>query len=245
MRRKIEKFFSDPIMQLVISYAIPAIGGLISYPLFGLFGLSKEIGALLGALLVALLIFVSTKVTEKIHGWITNKKQREFLSVNKIQPKRGLIFLVSNLPHALQQLEKSIEPHDKLEYIWLIPSKGIDIFGEGSKERAKNVKNEIERKCPNLTVEIINSVHPGDAQDTYDRIKRIFRDRGLNHGLKKEEIGVDFTGGTKPMSLGTIMACLDEEIQLQYTAWVKKTNQMKGPFPMCYSYSHFGLSKEE
>jgi len=61
--------------------------------------------------------------------------------------------------------------------------------------------------------------------------------------LKREEIGVDFTGGTKLMTMGAIMACLDEDIQLQYVAWNGK--DMAGSLLMNYTHEEFELKKKE
>lgn len=158
--------------------------------------------------------------------------------------KRGLILLISNADSALWAIEYHFVQTATLERVWLIPSNDQepDKFGPNSRPFAEEIKN----RCAALTqvhgrklvVDIIEKgVSPGDAQDTFDKVNGLYR----QSGYEPIEIGADFTGGTKPMSIGMIMACLPAERELEYVAYNPKTRQMSGPFLIDYQHSAFDL----
>lgn len=82
-----------------------------------------------------------------------------------------------------------------------------------------------------------NGVSPADAQDTFDAVNRIFR----SSGYEPEDIIADFTGGTKPMSVGMIMACLPAQRSLEYVSYNPVTKTSFGPYLIDYQHSAFDL----
>lgn len=96
--------------------------------------------------------------------------------------------------------------------------------------------NSVLLKPLKIVIEI--AVSPSDSQDTFDKVNRIFR----KSGYLPSDVIADFTGGTKPMSFGMIMACLPAERELQYVSFNPSTREMHGPFLLNdYQYGSYGL----
>lgn len=168
----------------------------------------------------------------------------KFVSSKLQQPegKKGLILLVSNPHSAIYAIDYHFLIKGTLEHLWLIPSNDsqADKFGDSTQAKV----HPIERHCLNLKqqgkleVEIHpTGVSPADAQDTFDYVNRVFR----RSGCQPEEVIADFTGGTKPMAVGMIMACLPKMRELQYVSFNPNTKQSYGPFLIDYQHSAFDL----
>jgi hypothetical protein len=103
------------------------------------------------------------------------------------------------------------------------------------------IQSNANKSLKPLKIIVENTVSPGDSQDTYMLVHQIFR----KSGYKPNDIIADFTGGTKPMSFGMIMACLSAERQLQYVSFNPETKEMKGPFVIdSYQYGLFDLKEK-
>ncbi|NJL02196.1 MAG: hypothetical protein HC910_17125 [Spirulinaceae cyanobacterium SM2_1_0] len=161
----------------------------------------------------------------------------------KPEGKRGLILLVSNPNSASYAVEYHFVQKGTLETVWLLPSSDDESgrFGRSTRGTAEEIRAACEALAQAqhrpLQVYILRGVSPGDAQDTFDAVQQIFRRSAYEPG----EIVMDFTGGTKPMSVGAIMACLPAERQLQYVPLNRVTGQSDGPFLVDYQYSAFDL----
>jgi hypothetical protein len=158
--------------------------------------------------------------------------------------RKGLILLVSNELSAMFAVRYHFVDRGTLERVWLIPSN--DTEGEKFGGSSRSIAEKIQEACAQLAqeedrtleVEIHRTgVSPADAQDTFDSVNRIFRDRRYEPG----EIIADFTGGTKPMSVGMIMACLPADRELEYVSYNPQTRQSSGPFLIDYQHSAFDL----
>jgi hypothetical protein len=152
--------------------------------------------------------------------------------------KKGLILLVSKETHAMRAVDYHLKKMKTLEKVWLIPSdnSNVSLFGASTRATA----DQIDKTCKalGLKVEIHEKgVSPADSQDTYEYVNRIFK----RSGLESNEIIADFTGGTKPMTVGMIMACLPRERDLEYVPFNPTTSQMDGPFLIDYQHSAFDL----
>lgn len=159
--------------------------------------------------------------------------------------KKGLVILVSRPESAIFSIEYHFG-QGTLERVWLIPSndRESDQFGPGSLA----VAEEIVEFCQELrdpddperrvVVEVDRrGVSPGDAQDTFDAVNRIFR----RSGYDSVDLIADFTGGTKPMSVGMIMACLPRSRELEYVSFNSQQRQSYGPYLIDYQHSAFDL----
>jgi hypothetical protein len=158
--------------------------------------------------------------------------------------KRGLILLVSNPNSALFAIEYHLQK-GTLELVWLLPSDGSDepTFGAGSYPAAQTIQQGCQTlmvRYPQrrLQIEIHRTgVSPSDSQDTYDAVNRIFR----QSGYEPYEVIADFTGGTKPMAVGMIMACLPAERELEYVSYTFLDKRSHGPFLVDYQHKAFDL----
>lgn len=176
-----------------------------------------------------------------------NKRSRgyyNFTGLLKPEGKKVLIILVSNPNSAMYAIEYHFKEMKTLKEVYLIPSNNnsSEQFGESSLKTAIDVKGRCEKLSEELVkyleVEIYETgVSPAEAQDTYDLVNRIFR----QSDYEPSEIIADFTGGTKPMSVGMIMACLPAERQLEYVPFNPKTKLSHGPFIIDYQHSAFDL----
>lgn len=75
-------------------------------------------------------------------------------------------------------------------------------------------------------------------------MENIYEQEGPRLGLRAEEIISDITGGTRPMAMGMIVACLDggyaiEHVPTEYTA----TGKPKGPLPPIEISVHSNLRR--
>ena len=166
--------------------------------------------------------------------------------------KRGLILLVSRVESAQEAIDYHYSLKGTLEQVWLIPSNDLESekFGASSQpiaEKIGKVCKEIEAQrgaskgSRSLEVRIMPGVSPADAQDTFDLVNRIYRHEARRLEMEPGDVVADFTGGTKPMSVGMIMACLPSERSLEYIAFNPITKTMSGPFLIDYQHSAFDL----
>ncbi|MEO0537690.1 MAG: hypothetical protein AAF215_27985 [Cyanobacteria bacterium P01_A01_bin.123] len=180
------------------------------------------------------------------HGSRRRLAAAGMLSAPLQQPtgKQELILLISNPESAIYAINYHFLTHQTLEQVWLIPSddSARDAFGKSSRDRIPEIQQHcqtlVEQTGRSLRVEVhSNGVSPADAQDTFDAVNRIFR----HSPYSTEAIIADFTGGTKPMSAGVIMACLPAGRELQYVSFNGATQTSHGPFLVDYQYSAFDL----
>jgi CRISPR-associated protein (Cas_Cas02710) len=158
--------------------------------------------------------------------------------LNQPEGRKGLILLVSNPNSAMFAISYHYVTKGTLKKVWLLPSESGSSteFGSSTMPVAEAIKTKCSENQYNIKIEIHpNGVSPADAQDTYDAVRRIFR----LSGYEPHEIIADFTGGTKPMSVGMIMACLPVDRELEYVAYDGKHSH--GPFITSYQHSAFDL----
>lgn len=170
-----------------------------------------------------------------------NRNIKRFKSkLDQPKGKKGLIILVSQTPDSAKfAIEYHCTIKNTLEKVYLIPSnsRDEDRFGLSTQNIAVLIQQYIQGNFPGLKVQIENEVSPADAQDTFDAINRIFR----TGEYEIDEIIADFTGGTKPMSVGMIMACLPTERELEYVAYNRAGVGSSGPFLIDYQHTAFDL----
>jgi hypothetical protein len=127
-----------------------------------------------------------------------------------------------------------------LTHVWLIPSNDSEQerFGKGTQGMAQEITDQCAALSGGrLSVQMLKAASPADAQDTFDVVNRVYRQSGLEPG----EIIADFTGGTKPMTVGMIMACLPVERELEYVPFNPESKTMHGPFLIDYQHNAFDL----
>jgi hypothetical protein len=100
----------------------------------------------------------------------------------------------------------------QLKVCWLIASAGE----QGSLPEALRIQKEL---CDRYGVKaIIREV--GDAfysiQESYDLVRTIYEEEVPAQGLTPDQVIADFTGATKPMSGGLLLACTQLGVPMQY-----------------------------
>ncbi len=205
----------------------------------------KFLGQVLTETQVLLILFLIPIIgVLAAYKWIERQQQhKKFQPFMLIPGKKVLILLVSRPESAQFAIDYHFVTHRTLEQVWLIPSSNEyqREFGSSS----LHIAQDIESYCQDLSQQQARSLHPriyrpavspATAQDTFDAVKDIFNtcDR------KPEDIVADFTGGTKPMSVGMIMACLPTRHNLEYVSYNRNTGS-HGPFLVDYQRSAFDL----
>jgi hypothetical protein len=198
----------------------------------------------------ALITFLIPVVVVLVIGfWQSSRRQlskMRFISSELQQPqgKKGLILLVSNPNSAIYAIDYHYLQQKTLEKVWLIPSNAVeaDKFGQTSQSAVAPIQQHCEVRSQQegrpIAVEVRQAgVSPADAQDTFDYVNRVFR----RSGYEPNDLIADFTGGTKPMSVGMIMACLPTLRELEYVSYNSATQQSHGPFLVDYQHSAFDL----
>lgn len=141
----------------------------------------------------------STMSIEKIVG-LTGKPEKKY---------KGLIVLCS-VGKGISSAEDAIKYHyEKLEICWLVTG------GEESKKSADDMIKKLgySEKLFNFI-----EISPQDANDPYKVYKKI-EDKIYNklpEGIKESDIIGDYTGGTKSMTAGLMLACLSPSRNFQF-----------------------------
>lgn len=132
------------------------------------------------------------------------------------QPARhaGLIVLVGpgregddpkNLSHhpAIEyHLDEERAGGDPLQVCWLLATPGK----QGSMPVAREVRKRYSDRCQLVIKTVYNYL---GVQDTYDIVRTIYAEEAKGVGLAPDQVIADFTGATKPMSAGMVLACQD------------------------------------
>lgn len=156
-------------------------------------------------------------------GWILNK----FLGRLRYVPtlahdtpamRKGLILLVSNETVC----RKDIEFHrETLQYCWLVHSTDAR-----SSDTARKLCDELVKADIRAEQVQVNDVY--NLSECKRKIEDIYRK--LPDDLTENDVILDFTGMTAVVSLGAVLACLDEKRPIQYTP--ATYNELKAPIPL-------------
>ena len=79
---------------------------------------------------------------------------------------------------------------------------------------AREVRKRYESRCDKIILHALNSAF--DVQEAYLLVRRIYAEEAAKHGLDAAHIIADFTGGTKPMTAGMVLACREGRWPMQY-----------------------------
>ena len=153
--------------------------------------------------------------------WLNTRRRPLDLIPERLQPDRypGLIALVSRpsgmpgtKPDKPPVHELAIQYHlghpeaekGPLRVCWLLATEGK----EGSMAEAKRIKQAYHQEGT-LDIHIITIHSAFDVNETYEAVRQIYRRHIQAYHLKPSQVIADFTGGTKLMSAGMILACQD------------------------------------
>lgn len=142
--------------------------------------------------------------------WLINRLIRRIRATPPLpnkqapMPRRGLICLVSNNEPSIH---KALAWHAKtLQWCRLLCS-------EQSMPLAQKLRNELQGQGKDVELVFIHDVlDPLECRNTVDRIYTT-----LPVDLPESEVILDFTGMTSIASVGTVLACLNDQRPIQYT----------------------------
>lgn len=111
--------------------------------------------------------------------------------------------------------------HPILKECWLVSSKeAVPV--------AVVIQKKYESRCHIVIREISNAF---DIQETYLLVRKILTQEAMSSGLTPEQLILDFTGGSKPMSVAMVLACQDQ-YPMQYV--VKMPGTVSAPKIITY-----------
>jgi len=156
---------------------------------------------------IVIILIVLKIVSDRLY-----KSERKDILPKEQRPPRHAGLIVNLSPRReseeRQVHEIAIEHHlddrnkgNPLQVCWLITSQGIG----GTEAEAMNMKEKYGERC-DVRIRKINAF---DITDVYKKVNEIYTEaeEDPNTPLKPEQIIVDFTGGTTPMSSGLALAC--------------------------------------
>ena len=198
--RRIRRYRGQ-ILVVLSAFIIPLLTNLFSTWLEKTFG---ETPARLAQLVA---IGVAAAVALGVLYWALGQERREWVPVPiEQQPPRfpGLIVLVGPGREGEDPLRgpcgPAIEYHlPTLRICWMLIS-------EGGKGAAKDLCSQYEGKCQIKPVPVGQGF---DIYETYRAVWEIYLKEARDAGLSPDQIIADFTGGTKMMSAGMVLACGD------------------------------------
>lgn len=130
--------------------------------------------------------------------------------IGRGRPQEGHVWNpYQDVAWAAIQYHRGSEAEPVLAHCWLIATPGMD----GSEPQAE----VLAKLCLDRQITPhIEFVKPFEISDTYAQVQQIFTTSAAEVGLDATDIIADFTGGTKPMSAGMLLACA-RRWKLQYT----------------------------
>jgi hypothetical protein len=212
---------------------IPWLGPVISSVLVAmivslLYDWLQQIGGLAATtVLIAAMAGVTVLV---VYGYTIIKSRRRkgmaarIVDIPTPQQFEGLIVMVSG---ALPISQEAIEYHrEALKCCWLITTPSSKI-----KQHANQLKDQYDGLIPHMAVVPIANEY--DTRGCYEVVRNIYYQEARRLGLAPEGVIADITGGTKPMTLGMILACGEGEYPIQHvpTEYDSITMRPKGPLP--------------
>jgi len=188
---------------LIGGIALGVLGNAAYQVLTNWFGTSNSAMALI--ITIAFLVLVGVVV---MLGHLARRWRPAPPLPNKQAPyrRRGLIMLISNG----QTARKALAWHQAtLEWCWLVCS-------EQSMSLAVQLKAELQAEGKKADLVLINDVY--DPLECRNKVDAIYMQ--LPAGLNAADVILDFTGMTSMASVGSVLACLNEQRSLQYTPGV-------------------------
>jgi hypothetical protein len=203
-----ELFFTPrfPLLFLAGALALAVMGNTTSDLLKSYLGDQPvRLWVIFGISVAALTLLVAAAYAAGLfHAKLLALREYRFLDKPRPAPRKGLIAFTSLKQRA--HLEKALAFHrETLQQVWLIAT-------EDSRETAENIRRDYESLGLRFT--IVPLEEEWDLIKTRTAIEQIYTER--LGALKEEDVIADFTGGTKPMTVGMIFACLNPSRALEY-----------------------------
>jgi CRISPR-associated protein (Cas_Cas02710) len=153
---------------------------------------------------ILLLLVAAIYAAGVFRAMLTSRNVYRFLDKPNPAPRKGLIAFVSLTQRA--HLDRAIAYHrETLKRLWLIAT-------QEAQARAAQIVAEYNKS--GVQISIVPLSEEWDLIKTKETVDQIFTEQ--LDGLAEEDIIADFTGGTKPMTVGMVFACLTPSRSLQY-----------------------------
>lgn len=207
-RKTFELFFSPrfPILFLAGAMLIAVMGNMVSDLLKSYFGDDKVrlwVIFLISSVILFLLV-AAIYAAGVFRAMFTSRSVYRFLNKPNPAPRQGLIAFVSLTQRA--HLDQAISYHrETLKRLWLIATEECQV---------KAAQLVAEYKKTGVQVSVVSLDEEWDLIHAKETVERIYAEQ--LDGMAEEEIIADFTGGTKPMTVGMVFACLTPSRSLQY-----------------------------
>jgi CRISPR-associated protein (Cas_Cas02710) len=153
---------------------------------------------------ILLLLVAAIYAAGVFRAMLTSRSVYRFLDKPNPAPRKGLIAFVSLTQRA--HLDRAIAYHrETLKRLWLIAT-------QEAQARAAQIVAEYNKS--GVQISIVPLSEEWDLIKTKETVDQIFTEQ--LDGLAEEDVIADFTGGTKPMTVGMVFACLTPSRSLQY-----------------------------
>jgi hypothetical protein len=125
---------------------------------------------------------------------------------SQVEARRGLI-VFSSPGERVTPAENAIKAHlAKLEHCWIIVGPALPGRGPSARDNANRIAQEYASQKPGLKFYIQDLDDEHDPEKTFRLVRSIY-DQARTLGLSEKEIIADYTGGTKSMTAGMVLAC--------------------------------------
>jgi len=144
------------------------------------------------------------------------KRFRLRLTVRNIAPRRGLVVLVSQGKPEATPAAAAIKYHlAALEHCWLITSTEPQTPPEPPFQSAWKNAGQLKAQFQDRVRMHIKVIDPEDPQSIFQSVEQVYAEAKA-FGLTSKDIVADFTGGTKMMTAGMVLACTPADRDVQY-----------------------------
>lgn len=169
--------------------------------------LGTPLRVVFGALSLILLLVLAYEIT---------KRFRLRLTVRNIAPRRGLVVLVSQGKADASPAAAAIKYHlPALEHCWLITSTEPRTPPEPPFQSAWKNAGVLKAKYQDQARVHIKVIDPEDPQSIFQSVEQVYAE-AKSFGLTSKDVVADFTGGTKMMTAGMVLACTPVDRDVQY-----------------------------
>ncbi len=150
----------------------------------------------------ALLLLLSYVLLGVIHRRAVRRAVRQSPGV---PPHKALIVLASP-GSRVTAAENAIKSHAAgLKFCWIIAGPGSGPSKPTSRENAEKLKDKYERQ-PDTRFEIVDLDDQDDPEKAFHLVQSIYH-KAHAAGLTESDVIADYTGGTKSMTAGMVLAC--------------------------------------
>lgn len=174
-------------------------------------------------LLLGFVILLLTLVLFNVPGWLraifSPPRETSITVVEQVPHHRGLIALVSfghyvSAENALEHHSWAGVPGSKptLSHCWLLAGPGEG--EQSSRSNADRLADAYHAK--GITAEVWPLVDADNIEEVFRAVKIIYEVAQNKYQLSLDDIIVDYTGGTKSMTAGMVLAALEKGGRLQY-----------------------------